>query len=80
MTTAADFARTAVLRDRDGTHHTGDARKRQPVFSITKMFIAVACLRLAARRALRLDKDARTWLAAAPAGVTVRELLSHTAG
>jgi ribosomal-protein-serine acetyltransferase len=50
------------------------------VFSITKMFIAVACLRLAGRRTLGLDKDARTWLPAAPAGATVPELLSHTAG
>jgi len=76
---SGDFARTAVLRDRDGIQHTGDVRERQPVFSITKMFIAVACLRLASRRSLELDKDARTWLPAAPAGVTVRELLSHTA-
>ena len=50
------------------------------MFSITKMFIAVTCLRLSARRSLNLDKDARTWLPAAPAGVTVRALLSHTAG
>ncbi len=50
------------------------------MFSITKMFIAVACLRLAGRRSLELDKDARAWLPAAPAGVTLRELLSHTGG
>lgn len=75
-----DFGRTTVLRDRAGIHHTGDARARQPVFSITKMFIAIACLRLAGRRVLELDTDVGTWLPAAPAGTTARALLSHTAG
>lgn len=61
-------------------YETGDSRGRQPVFSITKMLIAVACLRLAGRSLLDLDEGARNWLPAAPADVTVRELLSHTAG
>jgi CubicO group peptidase (beta-lactamase class C family) len=75
-----DGVRSVVLRDRGGTYETGDSRERQPVFSITKMFIAVACLRLSGRRLLDLDEGAQSRLPAAPAGVTVRELLSHTAG
>ncbi len=71
---------SVVLRDRGGTYETGESRERQPVFSITKMFIAVACLRLSGRRLLDLNEASRSWLPAAPDGVTVRELLSHTAG
>jgi CubicO group peptidase (beta-lactamase class C family) len=75
------MVRTVLLRDRAGTtHQTGDSRARQPVFSITKMFIATACLRLARRGVLNLDDEPRRWLPAVPAGLTVREILSHTAG
>jgi CubicO group peptidase (beta-lactamase class C family) len=42
--------------------------------------IAVACLRLARRGQLSLEMDPREWLPGLPAGLTVRALLSHTAG
>jgi CubicO group peptidase (beta-lactamase class C family) len=75
-----EAARTVLLRDGGTARVAGDGRERQPVFSITKMFIAVACLRLAGQRLLGLDKDARRWLPAVPAGLTVRQLLGHTGG
>jgi len=70
----------ALLRDRGGRHLTGDAGQAMPVFSATKMLIAVAALRLAESGLLGLDDAARGWLPQVPGLITVRELLSHTAG
>jgi D-alanyl-D-alanine carboxypeptidase len=76
----SDAASTVLLRDHERRQVAGDIHERQPVFSVTKMFIAVACLQLAERHSLDLDHNVRTWLPSAPAEITVRELLSHTAG
>ena len=59
---------------------TADTRFR--VASITKTFVAVVVLQLAAEGRLRLDDLASRHLAGLPGldGVTVRQLLDHTAG
>ena len=65
---------------------TGDASLARPVFSVTKMFVAAAALRLAEDGALDLDGPARGWLPEAPGlagaagAATLREVLRHTAG
>lgn len=74
----ADVA--ALLRDRDGQHVVGDAGSAVPVFSVTKMFMAVATLRLAEAGHLELDAQARRWLPQIASTITVREILGHTAG
>lgn len=51
-----------------------------PVFSVTKMFVAVATLRLAESGGLQLTDAVDGWLPQAPPGITVRELLGHAAG
>ncbi len=56
---------------------------RSPWFSVTKLFTAMAVLRLAAAQALDLDQPVPRDLAYLPwrgAPPTVRQLLSHTAG
>jgi CubicO group peptidase (beta-lactamase class C family) len=56
---------------------------RFPAFSITKLVTAVAVLRLVADGAVQLDAPAHGYLRElrlADPGVTVRELLTHTAG
>ena len=51
-----------------------------PAFSVTKMFVAAAVLRLVESGVLRLADDVREWLPQAPPEATVRELLCHTTG
>jgi CubicO group peptidase (beta-lactamase class C family) len=63
-----------------GSQQTGDIQRQQPVFSISKIFLAVAALRMAGSGAVDLDEEAARWLAEIPAGITLRELLSHTSG
>jgi CubicO group peptidase (beta-lactamase class C family) len=70
----------ALLRDREGQHVVGDAGSAVPVFSVTKMFVAVATLRLAEAGHLPLDAQARRWLPQIASTITVREILGHTAG
>lgn len=53
---------------------------RLPVFSVTKMFVAAAVLRLAEQGRLELDACLADVVPAAPAGATVRDALRHTAG
>jgi D-alanyl-D-alanine carboxypeptidase len=70
---------------RDGTRQASlppDARF--PIYSITKTFIAVAVLRLAADGALGLEQPVISLLPQLPGGIdpaiTLRHLLSHTSG
>lgn len=53
-----------------------------PIYSITKTFTSVCALRLAEARALALDVSIDRWLPDLPFAerVTLRQLLSHTAG
>lgn len=69
-----------LTRDADGRHANGNDCQLQPVFSVTKIFVAVTALRMAGPGALDLDTWASRWLAAVPPGISLRELLSHTAG
>ena len=71
---------TVLLRDGSRTYVSGSRHGRQPVFSITKMFIAVACLRIAGLQLVDLDEDARRWLPLVPVDLTLRQLLKHTSG
>lgn len=76
---------TALARDGDGRRVVGDPERRQPVFSVTKMFLAVAVLRLAESGVLGLDDEVHRWLPQtaekiSAEKITVREVLSHTAG
>lgn len=48
--------------------------------SLTKLFTTVVVLSLAEEGRLGLDEPVTTWLPAGPAGVTPRQLLTHTAG
>jgi CubicO group peptidase (beta-lactamase class C family) len=73
MSTEDDIA-TAV-RDRNGLRGTGPTAPR-PVFSVTKMFVATAILRLSESGDLALDDEITTPLRPA----TPRALLGHTAG
>ena len=63
-----------------GSHQTGDIRRLPPIFSISKIFLAVAALRMAGSGAVDLDGEAARWLGDAPAGITLRDLLGHTSG
>jgi D-alanyl-D-alanine carboxypeptidase len=58
------------------------ADARFPVYSITKTVIAVCVLRLAELRALAIDDPISRWLEDLPFGdgVSLRQLLNHTAG
>ena len=67
-----------AVRDRDGCRVAGSDLVR-PMFSVTKMFVAVAVLRLVELGELALDEEVSGWLPRAPA-VTVRQLLGHTGG
>jgi D-alanyl-D-alanine carboxypeptidase len=71
---------TAVaIRDDDGLHVTG-LDTAQPVFSVTKMFMATVVLRLAESGLLALDDEASRRVPQCPGGIMVRELLNHTGG
>src|ERR1022692_2476302 len=78
LAVCADVA--ALVRDRDGRHVIGDVEALVPVFSVTKMFLAVATLRLAESGHLGLDAQVRRWLPQIAGAITVREILGHTAG
>src|ERR1022692_108310 len=78
LAVCADVA--ALVRDRDGRHVIGDVEALVPVFSVTKMFLAVATLRLAESGHLGLDAQVRRWLPQISGAITVREILGHTAG
>ena len=69
-----------LLRDGRQIIARGAVRARQPAFSITKMFVAVACLRSAARGLLDLDDDAGRWSPVVPPDLPLRQLLGHTSG
>ncbi len=75
-----------LVSDGQSRKVTGDARLARPVFSVTKMFVAAAALRLAEDGALDLDGPARGWLpevpglAGAGGAATLREVLRHAAG
>jgi len=75
-----------LVGDGQSQQVSGDASLARPVFSVTKMFVAAAALRLAEDGVLDLDHPAGRWLPDAPgmagvAGVTtLREILRHTAG
>jgi len=58
------------------------AEARFPIYSITKTVIAVCVLRLAELRALDIDDPISRWVADLPFGdgVSLRQLLNHTAG
>ncbi|MEV6081602.1 serine hydrolase domain-containing protein [Streptomyces sp. NPDC052069] len=73
----ADIA-VAVLDSR-GLHTTG-VKAAQPVFSVTKMFVATAALRLIESGRLALDDEVSRRVPQAPSGITVRHLLGHTSG
>jgi CubicO group peptidase (beta-lactamase class C family) len=62
-------------RHADGLRVAGEA-SAAPVFSVTKMFVSTAVLRLAECGRLRLEDPASDRVSS----VTVRELLGHTAG
>jgi CubicO group peptidase (beta-lactamase class C family) len=73
----------ALLRDRGGRQVVGDVDAAVPVFSVTKMFVAVATLRLAESGHLGhlgLDAQVRQWVPQIASPITVREILGHTAG
>ncbi|RZJ19872.1 MAG: class A beta-lactamase-related serine hydrolase, partial [Brevundimonas sp.] len=64
-----------------GIPNAGDTKFR--LGSVTKQFTAVAIMLLVEEGKVDLDAPVKTWLPDAPAtwdGVTVRHLLSHTAG
>jgi CubicO group peptidase (beta-lactamase class C family) len=63
-----------------GSYQTGDIRRPQPIFSISKIFIAVTALRMADSGAVDLADEAARWLGDVPAGISLRDLLSHTSG
>ncbi|MEV3870219.1 serine hydrolase domain-containing protein [Streptomyces sp. NPDC049906] len=75
----APDAAVAVL-DKDGGLTLTGADTAQPVFSVTKMFLAAAALRLADSGRLDLEDEVSHWVPLAPSGITVRELLNHTGG
>lgn len=81
---AGDADVTGLMRDRAGLRVTGACEVALPVFSVTKMFIAVTAVRLAESGQIGLDDELRRWLPAVhpitSPRVTVREVLSHTAG
>jgi CubicO group peptidase (beta-lactamase class C family) len=68
-----------AIRDEAGLQVTG-VTKPQPVFSVTKMFVATAVLKLTESGQLGLDDEVSRQVPLCPKGVTVRELLSHTGG
>jgi CubicO group peptidase (beta-lactamase class C family) len=69
-----------LVSDETGRRVRGDAGCPMPVFSVTKMFVAVASLRLAERGILDLDSAASRWVPGVRDRATVRDLLRHTAG
>ncbi len=77
----AGWTRASGTTTRDGqVPLPPDARFR--VASVTKTFVAVVVLQLAAEGRLRLDDAASRYVPGTPglAGVTIRQLLDHTAG
>lgn len=68
-----------AVRDENGLHVTGPTTA-QPVFSVTKMFVATAVLRLVEQGPLTLDEEVSRRVPVSPSGVTVRHLLGHTGG
>ena len=80
----AGLAKGAVIAASNGPQHvvTGEADTPVLIASFTKLFVAVATLRLVARSAYGLDDTVKTLLprlAGQPwADSTVRELLTHT--
>ncbi|WP_051753586.1 serine hydrolase domain-containing protein [Streptosporangium amethystogenes] len=72
-------AAVAVLDEDGGLTLTG-TDTAQPVFSVTKMFMAVAVLRLVDSGRLTLEDEVSLRVPLAPSGITVRELLNHTGG
>lgn len=60
--------------------HTAGFEAAAPVFSVTKMFVATAVLRLVEQGRLRLNEQACRWVPSVPPDVTLRDLLRHTGG
>jgi len=69
-----------AVRDRAGYRLDGPVHEPVPVFSLTKMFLATAALRLAERGLLALDRPVGDLAPGVPPGATPRALLRHTAG
>lgn len=67
-----DPATATAVHDSDGLHVAGPTAPT-PVFSVTKLFVATAVLRLTETAELDLDAEAAH-------GATVRELLGHQGG
>ncbi len=78
--TAANPAEVCLVDDETGRRVRGDAACPMPVFSVTKMFVAVTALRLAEQGILDLDSAASRWEPGVPDRATIRDLLRHTAG
>jgi CubicO group peptidase (beta-lactamase class C family) len=75
-----DGAVDIAVRHSDGSFSV-DARQRpRPVFSVTKMFVATAAVKVAESGRLALDADAADLLPVAPGYLTLRETLAHTGG
>jgi CubicO group peptidase (beta-lactamase class C family) len=64
----------AAVVSAGGTTTHGDAERRFPLASVTKLLVAVAALLAVEEEAITLDE------AAGPEGSTVRHLLAHTSG
>jgi CubicO group peptidase (beta-lactamase class C family) len=80
ITRQAAHRAVRLVSDETGRRVRGDAAWPMPAFSVTKMFVAVAALRLAEQGVLDLDSAASRWEPGVPDRATVRDLLRHTAG
>lgn len=74
-----DAAVAVAVRDPGVSHMAGVPDTPRAVFSVTKMFLATAALRLVESGWLALDAQASHFLPAA-ADLTLREALAHTGG
>jgi CubicO group peptidase (beta-lactamase class C family) len=63
-----------------GGRAVGAVNRARPVFSVTKMFVATAAVKLAESGRLELDAAISDHVPAAPADLTLREALGHTGG
>jgi D-alanyl-D-alanine carboxypeptidase len=70
----------AVAMLDDGGLQIANTTSAMPVFSVTKMFIATAALRLVDSGRLALDEEVAYRVPESPGPITVHELLGHTSG
>jgi CubicO group peptidase (beta-lactamase class C family) len=68
------------VRGPDGDRAEGAMEPARPVYSVTKMFVATAAVKLAESDRIALDTAVCDHVPAAPHDLSLREALTHTGG